>query len=157
MAKKRIAKRTLTKKKKPVKVKKKNTYTVKLTRSNADIIEDLRKKYKTYKNISKKLRISEKAFREIRFFYYRREGGKKPGDIFNRKLYALAEKAKVETVKKIKVFRGELIGENLITDKFKIDKKANYIHAIFTVKVTKGNYHTFTDIYSQVYYPPITK
>lgn len=137
--------------------KSKKSYSVKVKRSNTDIIEDLRKELKTYKNIAKKLKITTNKLRQYRKFYARQDGGIAPPEKFINKFFSLAKKLEIPTEKKVKAYRGEILGEELISKKFKIDKKAAYIHAIFSVKVTRTNGQTFEDIYSQVYYPPITE
>lgn len=158
MAKKRGSKIIPKKKsKKAFSKKSKKSYELKVLRNSSDIIEDLRKELKTYKNIARKLKISTYKLRQYRKYYSRQEGGIIPPKKFTDKFISLSKELKIPTEKKVKAYRGEILGEQLISKKFKIDKKAAYIHAIFSVKVTRTNGQTFEDIYSQVYYPPITE
>lgn len=134
-----------------------NTKTVntKIKKNYYDIIEELRKKYKNYGNVAKKLGISQADLRKFRFYALGKKGGKKPSDSAVDKIQKKAQKHGVTVNKNVKLFATEAVPTNLIKlpTNFKVDRKAKYIHAIFSVKITHRDGTITNEIKSQVYNP----
>jgi len=120
-------------------------------KTDYELIESLREKKGTYKNVAKTLGISEYSLRSHRQYLLGDKRGKRRID--DGKILKAAKKEKLETKKPLTVYANEKVGLEKLKIPSKFPKGKEYVMTIFTLKVKKSNSKLpVTYTVSQVYH-----